>query len=177
MGHSFGAATNIYSAQEDDRIKAVLSFDPWLYPLPHDFIVNNMKRTMPMLSINSETFHWPGNMETLKAILEKNHQLCKSNGQMKCPSMQVTVRGAGHMDQSDFCVIVPSWILERYRPRLTMEDPTAVLQTNTSLAKTFVDRVVGRQVDQLEPYGDLLWNTSASWHEYKDIRVDAWLVD
>ena len=178
-GHSFGAATGIYSAQKDDRIKAILSFDPWLYPLPHDFTLNNnMKRAMPIISINSETFHWPGNKETLKAVLENNHELCKSNRQMMmCPSMQITVRGAGHMDQSDFCVVVPSWILDRYRPRLAMEDPTAILQINTSLAKAFVDGVIGRQIDELGPYEKLLWDKNAAWNEHKEIRADVWLVD
>jgi hypothetical protein len=33
MGHGFGATTAISFAAKDDRIKKIITFDPWLMPI------------------------------------------------------------------------------------------------------------------------------------------------
>lgn len=40
MGHSFGGVTALYSALLDlgETFKAVIGLDPWLYPMPDEFL-------------------------------------------------------------------------------------------------------------------------------------------
>ena len=32
-GHSYGGVTALKTAMEDDRVKAVVTLDPWLFPV------------------------------------------------------------------------------------------------------------------------------------------------
>lgn len=39
MGHSYGGVTSIYTAyQEKERIAGIISLDPWLWPIPENFL-------------------------------------------------------------------------------------------------------------------------------------------
>ena len=52
MGHSFGGATALLAAARDARFRAVVSLDPWMFPLGRlEFRV-----TQPVLMINTEGF-------------------------------------------------------------------------------------------------------------------------
>jgi hypothetical protein len=148
-GHSFGAATSFLASQQDDRIGSVLALDPWMFPIPSDFITT-MTRGLPVLVINSETFHWPTNLESIATLLARNKEL---HG---FPSMQVTVIGTGHMDQSDFSAAMPAWLFGRFRGGGTAE-PQQALATNTRLVTAFIDGVFQRNSECVDPYRTLIW--------------------
>jgi pimeloyl-ACP methyl ester carboxylesterase len=38
MGHGFGATTAIAFASKDQRVKKVVTFDPWLSPLKEEIV-------------------------------------------------------------------------------------------------------------------------------------------
>ncbi len=130
LGHSFGAATSFFASSIDDRIKAVIAMDPWMYPLPRPFA---HRSPYPLLIINSETFHWETNLTALKSLLHHNVSLSKG----KMPSMMVTLKQTGHMDQSDFTVALPSYVTSRFRPNQTA-DPVSVLRSNNDIILGFL---------------------------------------
>lgn len=43
-GHSFGGATALRVGNTDTRVKAVLTHDPWLYPITPDLDVEFFKK-------------------------------------------------------------------------------------------------------------------------------------
>jgi platelet-activating factor acetylhydrolase len=55
MGHSFGGVTSVCFGYEDDRIKAIIALDPWLFPLDND-VIKTMNTNKPVMFINTETF-------------------------------------------------------------------------------------------------------------------------
>lgn len=127
-GHSFGACTAIFAAQEDERVSRVLALDPWLFPLPHGWTI---KRAPSTLVVCSETFHWPGNQNAIHDLLNQLHA-------SKAPWVaQVTIKKSGHMDQSDMSVMLPAWLASRFRdPQL--DDPNEISALNTKLAEEFI---------------------------------------
>lgn len=132
MGHSFGAATSFFSASRDPRVRSIVAMDPWMYPLPSKFA---HKTQYPLLVINSETFHWKANLDSLKQLLQHNVQL--GNTSSSHASMMVGLKGTGHMDQSDFTVALPTYVTERFRPGQT-SDPVAVLRSNNDIILAFL---------------------------------------
>lgn len=130
MGHSFGAATSLLASQQDSRIGSVLTLDPWMFPLPDDFATSaHQNRALPMLSINSSLFHWPVNLQALRAVLERNTDLGSS-------SVQISIASTRHMDQSDFPSLVPAWLASRFRSQ-PLADPHDTLRLNTQLSLAF----------------------------------------
>lgn len=127
-GHSFGACTAIFAAQADERVSRVLALDPWLFPLPHDWTIERASST---LVICSETFHWPGNQKAIDDLLNR----LQAGG---APWIaQLTIKGSGHMDQSDMSVMLPAWLVSRFRdPQLS--DPYEILALNTKLSEEFI---------------------------------------
>jgi pimeloyl-ACP methyl ester carboxylesterase len=133
MGHSFGAATGFLSASRDSRIKSVVAMDPWMYPMPSQFAHTTQH---PLLVINSEKFHWKTNMDSLKQLLQHNVSL-GAGAPSSHASMMVTLRGTGHMDQSDLTVALPSYLTSRFRSGQTA-DPVAVLRSNNDIILAFL---------------------------------------
>lgn len=141
MGHSFGAATSIFASTKDDRIHSVVGMDPWMYPFPHNFA---LRRALPMLIINSETFHWPTNLRNVNAILDTNRQLSPSTS-----SLMITLKQTGHMDQSDLVAALPKFALSKFRPVLGA-DPHIVLRNNNDLILAFLKEKAGFSHLQLD---------------------------
>lgn len=56
MGHGFGATTAIVMGGKDERIKKIISYDPWLTSLREEITTNTIQVTQPHCSINSELF-------------------------------------------------------------------------------------------------------------------------
>lgn len=167
-GHSFGAATTFLAAHEDERIQAGLALDPWMYPLSNSFLQEGIGRPIPLLIITTERFNWPGNKEAIAMALRTHH---RNQGHV----CQVTVKGSSHLDQSDFTVLVPDWLLRRYRA-VSGTNPRAILHLNTRLIRAFVDRVVGRADDPLEvQLQGLIWEKDPE--ERKKINIEGLLVE
>jgi len=130
IGHSFGAATGILTSHHDQRLKAVIALDPWLYALPKEVEIKT-----PVLIISSETFNWPGNND-LVAQLSDSCQLSK----------KVVISGSAHMDQSDIPLIIPSFLMGRFRrgadsvsgKEIQMKSPLEVMEINLNLVVSFL---------------------------------------
>lgn len=127
IGHSFGAATSLMAASKDPRFHSVTAMDPWMYPLPSAFLHGP---AAPLLVVNSETFHWAANLRALQRVVQHKQVAW---------AMMVTLRGTGHMDQSDFTCAFPSYITLWFRSGLT-SDPTAVLRSNNDLILAFLQQ-------------------------------------
>ena len=69
MGHGFGATTAIATASKDNRIRYVVSYDPWLAPLKEEILNKSIMVRQPHCSVNSEIFH---------ANVERNWDLLNS---------------------------------------------------------------------------------------------------
>jgi cephalosporin-C deacetylase-like acetyl esterase len=56
MGHGFGATTAIMTASKDNRIKKVVTYDPWVSPLKEEILSKTIMVHQPHCSVNSEIF-------------------------------------------------------------------------------------------------------------------------
>ena len=56
-GHSFGGMTGIAAARSDDRIKAVVTLDPWLFAYHKEVLAGDFFIKQPLIAANSEFFH------------------------------------------------------------------------------------------------------------------------
>lgn len=55
-GHSFGGMTALEVARNDSRVKAVFTFDPWVYAMHRSMLEGAYKVTQPMIHIVTEHF-------------------------------------------------------------------------------------------------------------------------
>ena len=53
MGHSFGGATAIKTSQLDSRIKAIVAYDPWMFPLDKEIQEGSLKLNSNLFTIVS----------------------------------------------------------------------------------------------------------------------------
>jgi cephalosporin-C deacetylase-like acetyl esterase len=74
VGHGFGGTTAVLVACKDDRIKNVLTFDPWLPPIKEEIENGEIRLSQPFCTINSEMFmnNVPQNESTLKILCITN---------------------------------------------------------------------------------------------------------
>jgi pimeloyl-ACP methyl ester carboxylesterase len=71
LGHSYGGATAIQTAYEDDRFKAVLTLDSWMNPLPEHIIQQGINQ--PFLYLGRpdwEDSDYPTSPARLEQFLE-----------------------------------------------------------------------------------------------------------
>ena len=82
-GHSYGGATAILSAQEDDRIQACFNLDGWINPLPNSSI--KMGLNIPIMYMGRPSWNdsdYPNNYSHLKNLManttsDKYHLIIK----------------------------------------------------------------------------------------------------
>ncbi|TPX40236.1 1-alkyl-2-acetylglycerophosphocholine esterase [Synchytrium endobioticum] len=130
-GHSFGAATAITALQDPTfKFRCGVLLDAWCFAMKPSPAV-----TVPLLSCNSERFHWPENLQHLHGVL--------SNGE----STYVTLKGTGHQDASDIPSMIPRRLL-RYAGRSISEDPEKALRLQSIVILEFLRRNL--QVSGLE---------------------------
>jgi platelet-activating factor acetylhydrolase len=108
MGHSFGACTAIYSVTQEPRFRALVCMDPWMMPLPKDFIDRYWLRPLPVHIINSSHFlrDSESNWSLVRKLLEKNQE-----GQQH--TRMITVLNTAHQDISDMPALLPHFLLSR----------------------------------------------------------------
>ncbi|MCH7763547.1 MAG: dienelactone hydrolase family protein [Candidatus Marinimicrobia bacterium] len=98
IGHSYGGATVIQSAYEDDRIKAVVSLDSWMNPLP-DHVLNK-GIIQPFLSLGRP--YWgDSDYPTSPELLEKFMENLDSN------SFHFILKDSRHLDFTDVPLFSP----------------------------------------------------------------------
>eukprot|EP00347_Sterkiella_histriomuscorum_P003348 403364636 len=100
VGHGLGATTAIVFAAKDDRVKKVISLDPWLTPIKDEIDQGLIKVQQPHCTITSDIFQ--GNVE-------KNWQLTNSFFQGKVDNKNnilSLLNNIGHMAFTDLPLIL-----------------------------------------------------------------------
>ena len=148
LGHSYGGATAIQTAYEDDRFKAVLTLDSWMNPLPEHIIQQGINQ--PFLYLGRpdwEDSDYPTSPARLEQFLEN------ATGE----KFHYILQGARHLDFSDSPLFSPFSDLILETGSIAAEK--AVLLTNT-VALSFFDQYLKNNVNQipenLTGYSELL---------------------
>ncbi|KAI9193046.1 platelet-activating factor acetylhydrolase, isoform II-domain-containing protein [Polychytrium aggregatum] len=134
-GHSFGAATVIKHLQgkSSQKFRCAIIHDPWM------LAVDNLPvdSTVPLLSIQSETFHWRSNITALQAIFEKAN----------ASSLFAVILQTAHQNLSDLPLMFPS--LLRKVKMAGSADELQVMKDYEGLTITWLSQVLGavRDVD------------------------------
>lgn len=98
LGHSYGGATVIQSAYEDNRIKAVLTLDSWMNPLP-DYVLNNGIK-QPFLYLGRPSWD-DSDYPTSPELLEK------FMGNLDSNSFRFILKNSRHLDFTDVPLFSP----------------------------------------------------------------------
>lgn len=134
-GHSFGGMTALSVAEQDSRVKAVFTFDPWVWARTDDISKNNMLIEQPQIHIVTEGF---------TPVVEKFcsydtelsvHQLLKTTSQVK--KEMIILKGCNHYHQTDAICIVPveAFIKSGNKPQTNVGD---IYLLNTHLVMVFL---------------------------------------
>jgi len=90
-------------AHRDQRVKACLTLDPWLYVYQQEIRAAEMRVDVPFAAISTEWFHpdpahtFPS-WHTVKSLFQNN---CASK------QLNVVVRDTGHLHQCDLVTLIP----------------------------------------------------------------------
>jgi platelet-activating factor acetylhydrolase len=106
MGHSFGGCTAVYSVTQEPRFKALICMDPWMGPLPNEFLERYWLRSLPVHVINSSHWHNEHNWDHLTKVLRKNQE-----GRQH--TRMLTILNTGHDDVSDPPILLPHVFFDR----------------------------------------------------------------
>jgi len=98
VGHSYGGATVIQSAYEDNRISSVLTLDSWMNPLPGHILNDGIDQ--PFLSLNRPDWS-DSDYPTSPDLLEKFSSNLDSN------SFNFILKDSRHLDFSDAPLFSP----------------------------------------------------------------------
>ena len=106
MGHGFGATTAVVTASKDNRVRFVVSFDPWLSPLKDEILSKSILVKQPHCSINSEMFHAnvEGNWELINMLFREAKARMNRNpddGNLLC-----LLNDVGHSAFSDLSLLL-----------------------------------------------------------------------
>ena len=72
FGHSYGGATGIVAAGEDERIDAVIALDGWILPILPSVIDKGLQK--PLFYIGRESWPDPLNYQKLNTLLDNSNQ-------------------------------------------------------------------------------------------------------
>ncbi|KAJ3070816.1 Platelet-activating factor acetylhydrolase [Podochytrium sp. JEL0797] len=136
MGHSFGGATVLCALQEEGHpFSCGIALDPWMYA-----VRNSQPITTPLLSIQSEHFHWTSNLSSLRTLW---------NAPTASPLNQFAViPNTQHNAISDFSMLFPQsmrWIVQG-----GYVSSDALLQTYDGLEMRFLNGVLPKDVGVLD---------------------------
>jgi len=115
-GHSFGGATAIALAQEDERVKSVVALDPWLWPLSPRLSSSFSLPSCRVLMLSAENWEygWKQRPFRLQVASSALH-----------PSTSWIVKGTGHHNFNDMPLIARPWFGRRMK-LIGSSDPVAV---------------------------------------------------
>lgn len=92
-GHSFGGMTAIAASKLDNRIKACITLDPWLFVYHNEIMNGEFSLNIPYIAVSTEKFHpyckkWFNSWDTLNTLIanssDKRHE-------------HVVVKNTGHI--------------------------------------------------------------------------------
>ncbi|XP_066250052.1 platelet-activating factor acetylhydrolase-like [Euwallacea similis] len=129
MGHSFGAATALYTLSRRPKLKCGILLDPWMFPVKGERLEEKINQ--PMLFINTQTFHIAANVEAMSKLI-------------KIPNREMyTIKHTTHENQTDSVLLVGYW-LNWFMRKL---NPLLALKINNSLILRFLSQNVNPLVD------------------------------
>eukprot|EP01091_Cochliopodium_minus_P000374 TRINITY_DN10357_c0_g1_i2.p1 TRINITY_DN10357_c0_g1~~TRINITY_DN10357_c0_g1_i2.p1 ORF type:complete len:500 (-),score=116.75 TRINITY_DN10357_c0_g1_i2:42-1541(-) len=97
VGHSYGAATAIYSSYKfPEKFKACVALDIWCFPLKEEVLSDEIQSHK--LFVSSDLWQWEKN----KNLLLKLHSQTKSRS-----SFNLTLKATDHQNFSDLSIIIP----------------------------------------------------------------------
>nr|XP_023023112.1 platelet-activating factor acetylhydrolase-like [Leptinotarsa decemlineata] len=129
MGHSFGAATALYTSSLRDDVRQCILLDPWMFPIKDEKLEDRIK--FPILFLNTQTFHIESNVKTMAKFL--------TNETVE----MYTILGTTHENQTDSVLVVGYWLNWMMRKI----DPHLALKINNALILTFLHRCMKTPAD------------------------------
>ncbi|XP_059486311.1 platelet-activating factor acetylhydrolase-like [Neocloeon triangulifer] len=69
MGHSFGGATTLVTASQDDRFKQLLVLDSWLFGLKNESEMPEVLKKFPKLFLNADYFQLDNNLSVMRRFV------------------------------------------------------------------------------------------------------------
>ncbi|XP_033099098.1 platelet-activating factor acetylhydrolase-like isoform X2 [Anneissia japonica] len=134
-GHSFGGATTIQTLEKEPRFKVGVALDAWMYPLEKPML-KTVKQ--PLLLINTEKFHWPGNIAKMSHLVNPANQTEDRK--------MITIRGTVHQSQGDFPFLTNSFI-GKYAKLQAETNPYVAMNYNNDALIAFLSRQLGIEYD------------------------------
>jgi len=133
-GQSFGGSSILLTMLEDDRFKAGVSMDPWMYPVKDENILEHVNQ--PLLFINSETFQHSLNQEK---VLEFSNSSMKNNRRIG-----YFIKGSVHQTVIDYAFLFDNTVLRQITGIDSVTCPEEVLKLNNDLTLQFFNEKLGR---------------------------------
>ncbi|XP_019637400.1 PREDICTED: platelet-activating factor acetylhydrolase-like [Branchiostoma belcheri] len=124
MGHSFGGATSLVSLYKDTRLKCAVILDGWMLPVDREMYP---QISQPVLFINTEVFHWPGNIVRMNRLM----------GRDGVDRKMITIKGTVHQSQSDFTFLFGKFFGTRVQSRGAL-DPHVAIDINNEASLAFL---------------------------------------
>lgn len=127
VGHSFGAATALSAAHEDERIARAVLLDAWMEPVDAG-ARHGLGARVPVLHLLSEHFfHWRDNFESTRL---------HARGNTHAQSELAVLRGSRHNNFSDIPVFSPR--VNRWMKSAGTIDPFYALRAIGQLSAAFL---------------------------------------
>ncbi|KJE90832.1 hypothetical protein CAOG_02074 [Capsaspora owczarzaki ATCC 30864] len=137
IGHSFGAATAIYAAMQGDRrVRAVVAYDAWMFPIGPNVARHPIPNFPPILSIDTELFD-----ESRKLMHVLLEQVRTAAPETTPTGLWLKVRDTGHQNFTEFPFFFPQ-VLRRMGKSGKM-DPAAAMALINALTLRFIGRYFG----------------------------------
>ncbi|EDV23607.1 uncharacterized protein TRIADDRAFT_58423 [Trichoplax adhaerens] len=153
FGHSFGGGTTIAALAKDARLQCGVCLDAWLFPLGEEVYENINK---PILFINSFAFQWPKNIKRIQRILSGHNgdfymfQITQLVRLLLNSSNVFIFRNTGHLTQTDFAHIIPSFFARRSSSFGTIP-PLTTTSVNNKLCFDFLEAQLGNKEKRTYP--------------------------
>lgn len=144
LGHSFGGGSAIAALAKDNRFKVAVALDSWMFPL--DKNVYKDVSSVPILFVNSESFHWPSNISNIR-------KLDQDTFDVSAERKIVTVLGSVHQSHSDFPLLVKwSWLAQKFKLQ-GAGDPLQMSKIHNELLVAFIGKhlnlAFGQELDKV----------------------------
>lgn len=104
-GHSFGGLTALCIAEKDPRVKAVFTFDPWIWSRNQDILTNNFKISVPTIHIVTEGFD-PMVEKYFNYNTKRSLEYLLNQASSKKHEL-IIMKEVNHYHQTDAVIIVP----------------------------------------------------------------------
>jgi len=126
LGHSFGGSTALLVLEQDERFKASVAIDAWMFPIKDEhFIKSNNKSVM---FINTESFINSKNIEEMTVKFVNNGN-----------KIGYIIKGSVHQNHLDYAYLFRQSALKRFLGLHSHTCPEVVTQLNNDLVIDFLN--------------------------------------